>query len=97
MIAYLKGEYVQKSPTAVQVDVNGVGYEVLISLNTYSKIQDLSKGIEAGLTVLIKADGDAVYKNVIDVVDELNICNVGLYAIVDMGAKENELLKEKSK
>lgn len=54
---------------------------------------DSSKGIEAGLTVLIKADDGAVYKNVIDVVDELNICNVGLYAIVDMGAKELELLK----
>ena len=29
----------------VQVDVNGVGYEVQISLNTYSKIQNLEKGI----------------------------------------------------
>jgi len=29
----------------VHVDVNGVGYEVLISLNTYSKIQNLDKGI----------------------------------------------------
>ena len=26
------------------IDVNGVGYEVLISLNTYSKIQHLDKG-----------------------------------------------------
>lgn len=54
-------------------------------------------GIEAGLTVLIKADDGAVYKNIIDVVDELNICNVGLYAIVDMGAKELDLLKATSK
>ena len=29
----------------VHVDVNGVGYEVLISLNTYSKIQNLDSGI----------------------------------------------------
>jgi Holliday junction DNA helicase RuvA len=29
----------------VQVDVNGIGYEVLISLNTYSRIQNLDKGI----------------------------------------------------
>jgi Holliday junction DNA helicase RuvA len=28
----------------VYVDVNGVGYEVQVSLNTYSKIQDLDKG-----------------------------------------------------
>jgi len=45
MIAYLKGEFVNKSPASVQVDVNGVGYDVQISLNTYSKIQHLDKGI----------------------------------------------------
>lgn len=45
MIAYLKGEFVHKSPHVVHVDVNGVGYEVYISLNTYSKIQNLDRGI----------------------------------------------------
>ena len=45
MIGYLKGEFVWKSPAVVQVDVNGVGYEVQISLNTYSKIQQLEKGM----------------------------------------------------
>jgi holliday junction DNA helicase RuvA len=45
MIAYLKGDFVHKTPTSVQVEVNGVGYEVLISLNTYSKIQNLDKGL----------------------------------------------------
>ncbi len=44
MIAYLKGEFVNKSPASVQVEVNGVGYEVQISLNTFSRIQDLEKG-----------------------------------------------------
>jgi Holliday junction DNA helicase RuvA len=45
MIGYLKGEFVVKSPAVVQIDVNGVGYEVQISLNTYSKIQQLEKGM----------------------------------------------------
>lgn len=45
MIAFLKGDFVFKSPTVVHMDVNGVGYEVLISLNTYSKIQNLDKGV----------------------------------------------------
>ena len=45
MIAYLKGEFVNKTPASVQVDVNGIGYEVQISLHTYSKIQKLDKGI----------------------------------------------------
>ncbi|MEK7225205.1 MAG: Holliday junction branch migration protein RuvA [Bacteroidota bacterium] len=45
MIAYLKGDFVHKTPASVQVEVGGVGYEVLISLNTYSKIQHLDKGL----------------------------------------------------
>lgn len=44
MIAFLRGQFVQKTPSFVYVDVNGVGYEVQISLNTYSKIQDLNEG-----------------------------------------------------
>lgn len=44
MIAYLKGSFVVKTPAYVHLEVNGVGYEVNISLNTYEKIQDLDKG-----------------------------------------------------
>ena len=44
MIAFLKGTFINKTPAMVQVEVNGVGYEVQISLNTYSSIQDLEKG-----------------------------------------------------
>lgn len=53
---------------------------------------DPSKGLPAALTVLIKTDDKAVYKNVVDVVDEIKICNIGIYAIVDMMPKELELL-----
>jgi Holliday junction DNA helicase RuvA len=45
MIAFLKGKFVHKTPSSIFVDVNGVGYEVQISLNTYSKIQDQEEGI----------------------------------------------------
>jgi holliday junction DNA helicase RuvA len=44
MIAFLRGDFVYKTPAAVHVDVNGVGYEVQISLNTFTKIQSLEKG-----------------------------------------------------
>ncbi len=44
MIAFLKGNFIKKTPATVQIDVNGVGYEVNISLNTYSKIQDKEAG-----------------------------------------------------
>lgn len=41
MIGYLKGVLTFKDPTYVIVDVSGVGYEVKISLHTFSKIKDL--------------------------------------------------------
>ena len=45
MIAFLKGEFSHKSPTVVQMDVGGVGYELQISLNTYSRIEKMDKGL----------------------------------------------------
>jgi len=44
MIAFLTGSYARKTPSFVHIDVHGVGYEVQISLNTYSKIQDQESG-----------------------------------------------------
>jgi Holliday junction DNA helicase RuvA len=44
MIAFLKGAFIKKTPASVIMDVGGVGYEVFISLNTYSKIQDIDSG-----------------------------------------------------
>ncbi len=40
MFAYLKGKLAHKDPTFVILDIGGVGYEVKISLNTFSKIKD---------------------------------------------------------
>ena len=40
MITHLKGKLVEKNPTYAVVEVNGVGYLLHISLNTYSKISD---------------------------------------------------------
>ena len=45
MIAFLNGTFVKKTPSYVYVDVGGVGYEVQISLHTYSHIQDMDKGM----------------------------------------------------
>jgi holliday junction DNA helicase RuvA len=40
MISYLKGRLAHKEPTFVIIDVNGVGYHVNISLQTFSEIKD---------------------------------------------------------
>lgn len=44
MIAYLRGAFAIKTPSVVVVDVNGVGYELQISLNTYGHISELKEG-----------------------------------------------------
>ncbi len=60
MIAYLKGDFVNKSPASLQIDVNGVGYDVQISLNTYTKIQNLDKGLLHTI-LLIREDAHILY------------------------------------
>jgi holliday junction DNA helicase RuvA len=40
MIAFIKGRLVHKEPTFVVVDVNGIGYQANISLQTFSEIKD---------------------------------------------------------
>ncbi len=44
MIAQLTGSFLHKTPTKLVVEAGGVGYEVNISLNTYSAISQVEKG-----------------------------------------------------
>lgn len=43
--------------------------------------------------VMIKATDDSSYKNLIDVLDEMQICNIGRYAIVDLTEGDQFLLQ----
>lgn len=60
MIAYLKGKFASKNPSTVIIDVGGIGYEVNISLNTYSTIQSLDEGL-LFTHLLIKEDAHLLY------------------------------------
>jgi holliday junction DNA helicase RuvA len=60
MYAYLQGKFIDKTPAQVYVDVNGVGYEVNISLNTYSHIQNLDQG-KLFTHLQVKEDGHVLY------------------------------------
>jgi holliday junction DNA helicase RuvA len=56
MIAQIKGTFIELSPTRVVVEAGGVGYELHISLNTYSAIQGKSEG---KLFTFLKVSEDA--------------------------------------
>ncbi len=44
MIAFVRGHFAVKTPARVVVDVNGVGYDLQISLNTYAAISNKDSG-----------------------------------------------------
>ena len=50
------------------------------------------KAYKDGLIVVIKADEKANYKNLVDILDEMLICNIGRYAIVDITPVEKEMI-----
>lgn len=60
MYAYLEGRFTYKSPAMLYLDVNGVGYEVHISLNTYSAVQGLDKG-KLYTWLQVKEDGHVLF------------------------------------
>lgn len=60
MIAYLKGRLAHKDPTFVIIDVGGIGYQVKISLQTYSQIKD-EEQIQLLTFLHIKEDAHTLY------------------------------------
>lgn len=60
MYAYLQGKFSYKSPAQVYIDVHGVGYEVNISLTTYTSIQNITEG-KLFTYLQIKEDGHTLY------------------------------------
>lgn len=45
MIAFVRGKFAVKSPSRIVVDVQGVGYELQISLHTYTAISTQEEGL----------------------------------------------------
>ena len=60
MIAQIQGKLIEKLPTEVVIDCNGVGYQVNISLHTYSLIQD-SEYIKLYTHLQIKEDAHTLF------------------------------------
>lgn len=61
MIHYLKGQLIEKNPTNVVIDCNGVGYFVHISLHTYSLLKTASEAIKIFTHLQVKEDSHTLY------------------------------------
>ncbi len=66
-----------------------------LSDTTFKRMVRERKADKESYTFLIKTDDKATYKNVIDVIDELNINVVGKYVMVDILKPEMDLIIEK--
>lgn len=62
---------------------------------TFKRLVRERKADKESFTYLIKTDEEATYKNVIDLIDELNINVVGKYVMVDILKPEYDLVKAK--
>ena len=51
------------------------------------------KSYKNALIVVIKAADNSKYENLVDILDEMLICNIGRYAVVDISASEVDMLK----
>lgn len=60
MINHIKGRLVEKSPTGVVIDCNGVGYFIHISLHTFSQLTD-DESIKLLTHLQVKEDSHQLY------------------------------------
>jgi len=60
MISYISGKITTKSPTFLDVETHGVGYRILISLNTYRDIEQ-KENVKILTHLLIKEDSHTLY------------------------------------
>ena len=60
MITHIKGKLIEKSPTSVIIDLNGIGYLINISLNTFSAIPD-QENLKLYTHLQIKEDSHTLF------------------------------------
>ncbi len=73
------------------------GKTVVADTTADSAIKRMKKEDQKGPIVLIKADDKAKYRDMVDIIDEMAICNIASYAVVDMTPVEVEMLKNAPK
>jgi len=62
-----------------------------------NEIKRMKREDKKGPIVLIKADEKAKYKDIVNIIDEMAICNIASYAIVDINSVEKDMLKNAPK
>ncbi len=65
-----------------------------VSDTTYSRLLDVAEGNKFALFVIIKTDSATRYVNVVRALDEMNICNVGKYSLIDASPDDIKMIED---
>ena len=98
------------SPKGIRQFLIRKNYDVMLKVRELKAEKDLKKlsekefekrkeeiiGDKKAPIVIIKGTKESSYKSLIDVLDEMAICNIGRYAIIDIAPFDLELLSKKS-
>ena len=91
----LRSILLKKNSAAVREvnDLKKQKADLKISEEEYTKkLAEIKSGKDTP-TVIIKATDDSSYKNLIDALDEMQICNIGKYVITDIADADQFLIK----
>jgi Holliday junction DNA helicase RuvA len=61
MITFLQGKLVESLPTQAVVDVNGMGYEVLIPLSSFDKLPQPGNEVKLLTQLIVREDAHVLY------------------------------------
>ena len=61
MIAWLKGELLNKRPPSILLNVNGVGYELDAPLNVFYELPDLGAQVQLYVHMVVREDAQNLY------------------------------------
>jgi len=61
MITFLHGKLVEALPTRIVVDMNGVGYEVLIPLSSFDKLPQPGHDVKLLTQLIVREDAHVLY------------------------------------
>ncbi len=73
-------------------DLRLTGKLIVADTTADSEIKRMKKDDKKGPIVLIKADDKAKYKDIVNIIDEMAICNIASYAVVDMTPVELQMV-----
>lgn len=61
MYHYLSGKLIEKSPTAIVMDVNGIGYDLTIPVSTYASLPALGEQVKLLTHFVVREDAQLLY------------------------------------